>query len=137
MPRKSAASLSVVSTALPQRPAPPRELTKEEAAEWTAIVNSMPVSWFIAGAAPLLVQYVRHVVTARRLARGIDAIDTSKLEDKAVLRRYGTLLAAAARESKALIDLGRALRLNPHSRMRHETAGRAAAKAGDGKKPWE
>jgi hypothetical protein len=138
MPRKSVASLSVVPAALPQRPAPPRELTKEQACEWTAIVNALPVSWFVAGAAPLLTQYVRHVSTARVLARQIDAVDPAQLGDRAVLRRYGVLLGAAERESRALIHLGRALRLNPHSRMRHETAGRAAGKStGSEKRPWE
>jgi hypothetical protein len=137
MPRRSAASLSVIPTALPQRPAPPKELTREQAKEWVEIVGSLPISWFAAGAQALLVQYCRHLTTARVLARAIDAIDTTQLGDRAVLRRYGILLGAAQRESKALINLGRALRLNPQSRMRAETAGRAAAKAGPSRKPWE
>ena len=45
--RRSVASLAVV-TPLPQdrRPAPPSELTAEQAAVWRDTVNAMPSDWF-------------------------------------------------------------------------------------------
>jgi hypothetical protein len=67
--RKSAASLSIVSVLGNERPAPPEDLTDEEAKEWRAIVGRMPADWFTRENFPLLVEYCRHVVRARDLAR--------------------------------------------------------------------
>jgi hypothetical protein len=52
--RKSAAALSVVSMIGNERPAPPDELTEDEAAEWRAIAGPMPPDWFTRENYPLL-----------------------------------------------------------------------------------
>jgi hypothetical protein len=66
--RKSAASLSVVSMIGHERPAPPEELTEDEATEWREIAGRMPHDWFTRENFPLLAEYCRHIVRARDLA---------------------------------------------------------------------
>jgi hypothetical protein len=65
---KSAASLSVGRVLGNERPAPPDELTEEEAEEWRAIASRMPHDWFTRENHPLLAEYCRHIVRARDLA---------------------------------------------------------------------
>jgi hypothetical protein len=70
--RKSAASLTVIGSSgieTVQRPEPPAELSEEQAAEWQAMVNRLSADWFPRETWPLLVQYCRHVVSARRVAQ--------------------------------------------------------------------
>jgi hypothetical protein len=66
--RKSAASLSIVSVLGNERPAPPDELTREEAEEWRAIASRMPHDWFMREIHPLLAECCRHIVRVRDLA---------------------------------------------------------------------
>src|SRR5687767_4176132 len=63
-----AGALTVVS-----RPDAPLELTPEETEEWHAIVDALPADWFQRETWPLLVQFCRHTVAARRIAQLIDA----------------------------------------------------------------
>ena len=44
--RKSAVALATVAVIPGQRPAPPAELTEEQAEEWRAIVATKPPEWF-------------------------------------------------------------------------------------------
>jgi hypothetical protein len=69
--RKSAALLSIESVLGNERPAPPDELTEEEAEEWRAIAGRMPHDWFTRENHPLLAEYCRHIVRARDLAQDI------------------------------------------------------------------
>jgi hypothetical protein len=112
MPRKSVASLAVISTALPQRPAPPTDLTPAQARIWASIVTEMPVDFFIAGSLPLLACYVRHVDAASVIARLIH--ETNPERD---LARYSKLSEMAARETKAICSLSTKLRLAPSNRF--------------------
>jgi len=137
MPRKSAASLSVLEVVSVRRPDPPADLTAEQAEEWRAVVARMPVDWFGRETHQLLAQYSRHVARARALARQVDALDPKHLTCPQFLKRYDKLLAMAERESRAMTALARAMRITQRSRIRAETAGRASSKAGDGRRPWE
>jgi hypothetical protein len=76
--RKSIAALSVqaVGEALP-RPDAPYDLTDEQAAEWWAVVNRMPADWFKRETFPLLTQYCRHIIAARRIAKLLEALQAS------------------------------------------------------------
>ncbi len=58
--RKSAAELGVIQ-GIPERPDAPDELTPEQAEEWRAVVDRMPVDWFRREIWPLLCAYCRHV----------------------------------------------------------------------------
>jgi hypothetical protein len=129
MPRKSAASLAIIPMGLPQRPEPPAHLTKAQATLWQKIVGQMPTDWLIAGSAPLLTAYVRHVATADLLARAINATDPDT-----DLPRYAKLTEMAARESKALCSLSTKLRLAPSNRF--DSKKRIPINTAE-RKPWE
>jgi hypothetical protein len=68
--RKSAASLSIVQVLGNERPAPPDELTEEEAEEWRAIASRMPHDWWTRENYPLLAEYCRHIVSGQDVPRG-------------------------------------------------------------------
>ena len=103
--RKSAAELAATVAHLPARPDPPSELTDEQAKEWREIVRSMPVEWFPRETHGLLVQFCRHVVAGRHVARLIDAVDDDDLPTLARLLRMQAL------QSGAIASLSTKLRL--------------------------
>lgn len=123
--RKSAAELAVVAH-LPARPDPPAELTGEQAAEWVAVVRSLPADWFGRETHSLLAQYCRHVVSARHVARRIDAAGD---DDLPTLAR---LLRMQAVQSGAIASLATKLRLAPSA-----TSDRRKTKGPAGRTPWE
>jgi hypothetical protein len=133
--RKSSAALSVV-TSLPQRPEPPAELSVEQALEWKEIVARLPADWFQRESHALLVQYCRHVTSARFVAKMIDSanLNVSKPED---LKRFDRLLRLEEREGAAVARLATKLRLTHQSRYTPCTAATAAGKGTSERKPWE
>lgn len=132
--RKSAASLAVVTVMPGQRPEPPEELTTEQAQEWRAIVARMPADWFLQESWPMLANLCRHIVTARKLGHVID--HTSVPSDIETLREYDKLLGMRDRETKAIVNLSRQLRLSHQQRYQPKTAG-SKTRATEATKPWE
>jgi hypothetical protein len=107
--RRSAASLSIVSVLGNERPAPPDELTEEEAEEWRAIASRMPADWFTRENHPLLAEYCRHIVRARDLAADIAAFKRFPPEVRLTsdgIQRYDMLLRMADRERAAMVEAG-------------------------------
>jgi hypothetical protein len=102
-------------------------LTPAEAAEWRAIVDRLPATWFPRETHPLLVQFCRHVCQARRLATMIKAAELAEPFDA---KEFGALLSAEARQSAVIASLAGKMRLTPSSRLRAENAAVAAAKPG-------
>lgn len=137
--RKSAASKEVSAAHLPgQRPAPPRDLTKFQSDEWRAVVARMPADWFTRETHGLLVQYVRHVENAAKLATAIDAFPASHLLTEDGAERFDKLTKMAEREGRAMSSLATRMRLTQQSRYKAETAATASKNAGTAaKKPWE
>src|SRR5690625_5273102 len=71
--RKSAGELAVASPVLVQpRPDAPVELTPEQADVWNEVVDALPADWFAAETHPLLIQYCRHTIVARRIGQVCD-----------------------------------------------------------------
>jgi hypothetical protein len=138
MPRKSAAALSVVQP-LPEqkRPDPPDELTREEAEEWRAVVDRLPADWFPRESHQLLVQYCRHVVKARMMARLIDSFDPEWAATDEGLHRLDKLTQMAEREGRAISSLATRMRLSQQSRYAHKTANVKAADPNASRKPWQ
>jgi hypothetical protein len=134
MPRRSAASLSVVPTALPRRPQAPAELTREQAKLWAAIVAEMPADFFNVGSWPLLVAYCRYADTADVLAQAINAFDRADLATDEGLDRYGKLLGMACRESAVLTSLAGKMRLSQSNRYDSK---KRIGTSSSGPKPWE
>jgi hypothetical protein len=132
MPRKSAASLSVVSSIMDHRPPPPDELTEEQAVEWRAVVGTMPADWFTRETFGLLATYCRHVVTSRLLSQEIDAFDQEWLHTPEGIIAYDKLTKMRDREGRAMSSLATRMRLSQAQRYRVEKR----VKTTELTKPW-
>lgn len=120
MPRKSAASLSVISNVVDQRSPPPEELTAEQAQEWRAVVGTMPADWFTRETHGLLATYCRHVVTSRHLSKTIDEFDPEWLKTASGTETFDKLTKMREREGRALSSLATRMRLSHAQRYRVE-----------------
>jgi hypothetical protein len=121
--RKGSAQLEVAcAVAVVTRPDAPLDLTPEETDEWRAIVDGMPADWFQRETWPLLAQYCRHTVAARRVGQLLDAEMAGQEID---LARLDKLLAAQARESGALKALAASMRLAQQSSRTDGSSGTA------------
>lgn len=98
-----AGALTVVA-----RPDAPLDLTPDETDEWHAIVDALPADWFSRETWPLLGQYCRHAVSARRIGTLIDAemakpdMDLGTLKDLLTLQRGETAALKAMAASMRL-----------------------------------
>jgi len=120
--RRSAAALAVVPQALEvmERPRPPSDLGEEETAVWRAIVVQEAADWFTAATLPLLAQYCRHTVHARRVALLLETmVDRLQAEGMRLVLEYDVLLKIQDRESKAMMLLARSMRLTQQT-SRHD-----------------
>lgn len=115
--RKSAAALAILpfqEMAEPvERPAAPDRLPPPQAAEWDAIVQSLPADYFSGANQQPLECMVGHIGTARVLAEVINRFDVSRLDTELGLYEYDKLTKMAARESTAIAMLSAKLRLLP------------------------
>lgn len=114
--RKSSAELTIVGshTLEPvERPQAPPDLTKEQASEWSAIVNRMPSDWFGPESYPILAQYCRHIVSARRVADIVARFEGC--DGPFDFGAYEKALRCQDRESKALANLATKMRLSQQS----------------------
>lgn len=129
--RQSSASLAVVSPVQTvQRPDAPYDLTDEQADEWRALVDRMPGDWFPRETWPLLSQYCRHIVAARRVAQ---LINQAEQADQLDIGNYDKLLAMQEREGRAVSSLATRMRLTQQT-----TYDKSKKKpSGQVKKPWE
>ena len=138
--RKSAASLELATVSPVQviaRPICPHDLGDEEAEVWFAVVNRLPADWFPAETLPLLVQYCRQVVQARRIAELIEKATGDVDEDgKSTLsiKDYDRLLKMQDRESRGISSLATKMRISQQATTNHR--GNAKGEI-TGKKPWE
>src|SRR5580765_3052081 len=109
--RQSSAQLSVIPRSAIEavrRPDVPDELDREEAVVWRDVVNRMPAEWFPTETHPLLVQYCRHTITARRVAEMVKGYASGEHE----VREYLALLRAQEMESRAISSLATRMRLS-------------------------
>jgi hypothetical protein len=135
--RKSAAELTTVGPggiATARRPEPLADLSDEMAEVWRSIVNGKPGDWFDAGSAPVLAQYCRHVVAARRVGQ---LIAQAEADGEFLVEHWITLLRAQERQSALVASLATKLRLCQQSRYTASAAATAARSAGTGPRPWE
>lgn len=139
--RKSAESLSAVTIIPGQRPPPPPELTKEQAAAWKAVVGRMPVEWFDAPAQILLTEFCRHSAICGIISQQIDSYPVDQITTEEGCDRYDKLGRMLDRHSKAVAMLATKLRIAPQSRYEAKVAGTAsknsAAGASGAARPWE
>src|SRR5215471_6223415 len=94
------------------RPAPPDELSEEEASVWRSIVNSMPAEHFMAANYHLLEKLCRHIVTGRKLdARVDDELRKRRVDE----RNLEYLTKMRSRETLAIVTLSRTMRITQQS----------------------
>lgn len=153
MPRKSAAALSVVAkTRIDGRQRPPAGLTTAQRRLWERVTATEPADLFATEATrQLLVDYCKHASALDYFSGQVDAhIALAEMpEDKRpadtrqlTLKEMDSLLIMRARETKAVIDVARQLRLTNRSRYTDKRAGTAGRNMADGNmaeggtKPW-
>lgn len=138
MPRKSAASLSVIAGTIDGRPQPPADLTAFQQKVWRETVASEAAPFFrTAALQQLLKEYCRHVESASILAQLIDSFDQKSLVDDEGVDRYAKLLKMRDLEARAVSEKATKLRLTNQSRYTPQAAATASKTAGAARKPWE
>lgn len=131
--RRSSASLEaivVAPSALIERQRAPHDLTDEETEIWVAIVDCEPADKFSPATCPLLAQYCRHVVQARRIA---ELVEQATGDPELSVNDYDRLLRMQDRESRAISALATKMRLSQQATTNH----RGNKKPISAKKPWE
>ena len=130
--RTSAAALSVANQSVAQieRPAPPAELTSDEAAEWRMVVSDMPADWFRESNLSVLEGYCRTSANCRRIASLITEMTSGESLD---IKEYERLLKMQELQHRALLSFATKMRLTQQSTYDREKA-TAPRK---NKKPWE
>ncbi|MEK6216517.1 MAG: hypothetical protein N2B03_04770 [Boseongicola sp.] len=104
--RKSAAELAIIGAggiAVARRLDPPSLISDEMAKVWRGIVNGKPADWFDAGSAPVLAQYCRHVIAARRASQ---LVVQTEADDGFDIDVWSGLLRIQERQSALLVSLG-------------------------------
>ncbi len=136
--RRSGAALTMTApaaaTTLLQRPEAPLDLTPEQSDVWRQIVDALPADWFPRETWPLLSQYCRHTIEARRLGQLIDQACAMPDLDVAA---YGELLKLQRQETGALKVLAASMRLAQQSARTDGAAATAKRGARTVKRPWE
>jgi hypothetical protein len=132
--RKSTAQLSVVSRLTPGqgRAQPPKGMPADEAAVWTYICGAMPDHWF-STSFHLLRCLCAHVANEEVIAR-----ELAKARVKNDLKALRNLTVMHTRETKAILELSKALRLPPRARFTQErSANLKALTPATATRPWE
>lgn len=137
--RKSAASLEIAAVSrieAIERPRCPHDLTDEESEVWFSVVNRLPADWFPAETHPLLSQYCRSVVQARRVAELIERATGDVDEDgepTLTVSAYDRLLKMQARCSASIAMLATKMRISQQATTNHRGNKKQVSPA----KPWE
>ena len=131
--RKSAASLETFAVApvevVPRQHAP-HDLSDEETEVWAAVVNSEPADWFSPATAPILAQYCKHVINARRVS---EIIEQATSDPELSVKDYDRLLKMQERESRAISSLATRMRISQQATTNHRGNKKTIAV----RKPWE
>jgi hypothetical protein len=134
--RPSGGSLSVVPiVADPDgRPAPPPELSEDEAKQWRTYTARMPPSWFPNETLPLLRELVQTITLAQRANAELRAIKSLRRDD--VFARFIKLAHTKLETSERISQLSTKLRLTNQSRIQAQRAS-ALEQTSRHMKPWE
>ncbi len=136
MPRKSAAALESelvqISVPPPAPIEPPEDFTEAQKERWDALLSGKPWEWLDADSRGLLIELVRAESQSELIAQQLATIAPEDVGGQ----RYLSLIRGADIWSKQQVNLCRALRLSPHTRMHARTAARQAG-GPQIKKPWE
>src|SRR5262249_52166672 len=128
------AHLSVASPLAPGqgRAQRPKLLAADEAVVWTYICGAMPDHWF-STSFHLLRCLCAHVANEEMIAR-----ELARARVKDDLKALRSLTVIHARETKAILELSKALRLPPRTRYTQErSANLKALTPTTTKRPWD
>lgn len=132
--RISAQAVEISSIAVPiqviERQRPPHDLTDEEVEIWAAVVSAEPADWFSPSTVPLLAQYCRHVIQAKRIAV---LIERGTSDPDLDVKDWERLLKMQERESRMIASLATKMRISQQSTTNH----RGNKKPNATRKPWE
>ena len=106
---------------------PPAELTDEEVEVWVAVTSSVEADWFNPGNAPLLAQYCRHVIAAKRIAELIERNSND-------VGTFLELLKAQREQPSALKTLAASMRIAQQSTRTYRGNARTISQINV---PWE
>jgi hypothetical protein len=120
--------------AVVRRPDAPLDLTPEETDVWQETVDAMPADWFPRETWPLLRQWCRHTLTARRVAQLMDA---EVARDEVDIGALDKLQQMQARETAALKALAASMRLSQQASYSARGAGGEKGRRTTVKRPWE
>lgn len=133
--KKSLAALEAPSAVtVVRRSDAPLDLTPEETDVWADTVDAMPADWFPRETWPLLRQWCRHTVTARRVSQLIDAATVREDVEVAEMKE---LLGMQAKETAALKALAASMRLSQQASYSARGAGGEKSRRTTVKRPWE
>jgi hypothetical protein len=131
--RPSAASLQIMAAGpvqIVERQRAPHDINDEETEVWAAVVGAEPADWFSPSTVPLLTQYCRAVVQARRVA---ELIEKATSDPELTVKDYDRLLVMQARCSAEIAMLATKMRIAQQSTTNH----RGNKKPSAARKPWE
>lgn len=131
--KQSAADAETTAVTVVRRPDAPLDLTPDETDVWCEITDAMPADWFQRETWPLLGQYCRHTIAARRLGQLIDNEMSRDPIEWPILKE---MLAAQAKETAALKALAASMRLSQQSTWNAKSGDTAKAKR-TVKRLWE
>jgi hypothetical protein len=111
VPRKSAASLSVVTPIQDHRLPAPEGMSAPEALIWRRLMDRVPNGWFRAEHIELLAAYCEHGAIADTIARSIREFRPEWLGQDGGLERLDGLTKLLDREHRLVLALARSMRL--------------------------
>lgn len=129
-PSAAALALAVSRVETIERQRPPHDLTDEEVEVWAAVSSAEPADWFSPSTVPLLAQYCRHIVGARRIA---ELIERACGDPDLTISSYDRLLKMQDRESRAVAMLATKMRISQQGTTNH----RGNKRPNPIRKPWE
>jgi P27 family predicted phage terminase small subunit len=134
--RRSVGDLLNVVPVSGQRLAAPASLTPDQAAEWVAIVDSLPADYFRPGDVPLLAAYCTAASLYKRAAADIEARGMTVTDDKGreLVNPVHQILTSQA---SAMAQMAIKLRLCPSARYSEKAAATKAGDAAKPSRPWE
>jgi thiamine pyrophosphate-dependent acetolactate synthase large subunit-like protein len=135
--RTSTAGRSTRAVRIDRRPAPPPDLTADQAEIWQQTVGSETSDFFkTAALCELLKNYCRHTATVVEIDHQIASLPAKAMLHKDFGKVFERLLKMRERETKAAADKATKLRLTNQSRYTPQAASTAAKRSG-GKQPWD